>query len=114
LNIYLQGLFISLVGMSATFLALGAFIFIMIGLQKLFPWKPEPSAVSADQEEDAAPAMLSVSTPISDDKEVVAAIAIALEYFRSQSNLGSSLNDGRGNWWVSRRINSNQSYTHKK
>ena len=112
MNIYLQGLMISLIGLLTTFMVLGVFIFIMIGLQKLFPAKPETQ--EAEVEEIAAPAAVAVDAPAGDDQAVIAAIAAALAYFRNQSNLGNTLYEGRGNGWITRRGLSNQTNITKR
>ncbi len=112
MNIYLQGLMISLIGMLTTFLVLGVFILIMIGLQKLFPAKPE----AEDSEDGAAEAEIADQTAAEngDDLAVIAAIAAALASLRNQSNLGNTLFEGRGNWWITRRGLSNQTNITKR
>jgi sodium pump decarboxylase gamma subunit len=98
----LQGLEVSVLGLFITFTALGVFILIMIVLQRLFP-----PAAEEPEAEDEGSAAIEVNEA-GEQEAVVAAITAALSYFRSRrqigpSNLGSSLREGRGGWWTSRR-----------
>lgn len=113
MNIYLQGLMISLIGLLTTFMVLGVFILIMIVLQKLFPVKPEVQE-AGEVEEIASAAVVTTDAATGDDQAVIAAIAAALAYFRNQSNLGNTLYEGRGNWWITRRGLSNQTNITKR
>jgi Na+-transporting methylmalonyl-CoA/oxaloacetate decarboxylase gamma subunit len=97
-----KGLEVSLLGILITFLALGVFILIMIVLQRLFPAKE----TDASAKEDEQPLVEVKIEEIGEDAAVVAAIAAALSYLRAraQSSLGSSLQEGRGSWWSSRKM----------
>jgi Na+-transporting methylmalonyl-CoA/oxaloacetate decarboxylase gamma subunit len=97
-----KGLEVSLLGILITFAALAVFILIMVVLQRLFP--SEQTDASAKNEEQ--PQVEVQIEEIGEDAAVVAAIAAALSYLqaRSQSSLGSSLHEGRGNWWSARKI----------
>jgi len=113
-NPILQGLTISISGILITFLALGLFILIMIVLQKLFPAESE-SPAGSDAEKKT---IVESSTAVEDEGEVVAAIAAAVAYFQQSfaqsGDLGTSLNEGRGTWWMVRRINANPTIRLKK
>lgn len=45
-----------------------------------------------------------------DDSEVAAVIAAAISYLRAKtmSSLGTTLETGKGSWWVSNRLNAKQ------
>jgi len=96
----IQGLEISLLGILITFTALGVFVLIMIGLQKLFPERMngevELSSRDAPNEPERAE-----TTAQEEENEVAAAIAVALLHFQSQrqGGLGEALNEGKGPWW---------------
>ena len=102
MNNMVQGLEVSVLGILITFTALGVFILIMIVLQRLFP--AAESNASAKKEEQPLVEVQIEET--GEDAAVVAAIAAALSYLRarSQSGLGSSLQEGRGGWWSSRKL----------
>jgi Na+-transporting methylmalonyl-CoA/oxaloacetate decarboxylase gamma subunit len=97
----LQGLQISGLGLFITFLALGVFILIMIGLQRLFPGKEESDEVEAVIE-------IQTDEP-GEERAIVAAIAAALTYaeekgqLKSNSQLGNTLQEPRGGWWQAGR-----------
>jgi sodium pump decarboxylase gamma subunit len=102
MNIYVQGLTISVLGMGLTFLALGLLILAMIFLERFFR-NQEPSA-------EAEPVKKSNTNSLarsSEDEAVVVAIATALAYLHSQetceTGLGSSLKNGPTRWWVAGR-----------
>lgn len=103
-----EGLTISAFGLSITFLALGIFIFVMIGLQKLFPHKPVSVAKSTAGETTMTRMDETVSAVESSEQvtEEIAAIAAAIAHLRAlgQSSLGTSLEAGRGPWWVKNRL----------
>jgi sodium pump decarboxylase gamma subunit len=103
LNEISQGVAISISGLAITFLALGVFILVMLLLQRFFPPKPE---TEEGEEEDNGVVAAIETTAADDDGEITAAIAVAINYFRSlsQSKLGGSLEEGRGAWWTSNRI----------
>jgi sodium pump decarboxylase gamma subunit len=101
-NLYVQGLTISVVGISLTFLALGLLILAMILLERLFRTQepiPEPEPV----EKSTVGSLARDSA----DEEVVAAIATALAFLRSreicESGLGANLETGPTRWWYAGR-----------
>ena len=102
MNSFAQGLEVSILGILITFTALGVFILIMIVLQRLFP-SAEAEASSKTEEQPLVEVQIEET---GEDAAVVAAIAAALSYLRarSQSSLGSSLQEGRGSWWNSRKM----------
>jgi sodium pump decarboxylase gamma subunit len=102
-QVLMQGLSISISGMTITFLALGVFIFIMLGLQKLFPSRPDTINNEAPSEpEPCAP------IEVSEDEEVAVAIAAAVSFLRAkgQQSLGKNLEYGPGPLWSIRKISS--------
>ena len=114
MNPILQGLTISISGIVITFLALGLFILVMVILQKMFPAESEaPDGSDAEKK-----TIVESSTASDDEGEVVAAIAAAVAYFQQSFNqsgdLGISLNEGRGTWWMVKRINANPTVKIKK
>ncbi len=95
-SVYVQGLIVSGFGLGLTFAALGLFILVILGLQRLFaarPAQPEPSE----------PAPVSASARDSEAEEIAAAICLALSHLRAleicESGLGQTLEAGRGPWW---------------
>jgi sodium pump decarboxylase gamma subunit len=102
MNLYVQGLTISVLGMSLTFLALGLLILAMILLERFFR-DQEPAAEAAPVKKSNANSLARSS----EDEAVVAAIATALAYLRSQeiceASLGSSLESGPTRWWFAGR-----------
>jgi sodium pump decarboxylase gamma subunit len=97
-NIYLQGLQISILGLLITFSALGIFVLVMMVLLKVFPYKPEPE--EAGEEDVVEPEGIS---SVAQDADIVAVIAAAVAFvkFQRQGALGSNLVNGRGSWWNS-------------
>ncbi len=113
-----EGLTISALGLSITFLALGIFIFVMVALQKLFPHKPEPDEVNVVNSTPASTQKTegALDVQVEEGGEEIAAIAAAIAHLRalSQSSLGSTLESGRGIWWVKNRLAANRSGTIRK
>ena len=103
MNLYLQGLTLSIFGMGLTFLALGLLILAMIALERFFRDSESP----AEEVEDTAQAETTV--PTEDEAEVAAVIATALAYWRdkSQSSLGAGLQAGYSPWWTVGRARQN-------
>jgi len=111
---FMQGLTVSVLGILITFTALGVFILIMIVLQRLFPYREE-------EEEQAEVAQIETSQPaeetgVSQEGEIIAAIAAAVAYFRLRANpqLGNSFQEGRSRWWFSRRLEAIEGKTRKR
>lgn len=105
-----QGLQVSLLGLLITFLALGVFILIMVGLQRLFPPTAEELAGEMSEEAEETPVVEVETADESEEGAVVAAIAAALNYYRAsgRGQLGGSLVEGRSGWWNSRRAEARQ------
>lgn len=99
----IQGLEVSLLGVLITFTALGGFVLIMIGLQKLFPEREhgEAELSSRNAPDEPERAETTAQEEEKEEGEVAAAIAVALLYFQSQKQggLGEALNEGKGPWW---------------
>lgn len=103
MNNYLQGLEISLLALTITFVALGIFILIMVMLQRLFPYKEEvEGSTPAPQTDDS---LVVVSQETDENAEMAAAIAAALIYFqqKGKAGLGDALVEKRSAWWTARR-----------
>lgn len=97
-NVLWQGLTISLIGLSLTFLALGLLILVMILLDRFTRQRVKPSlseGLASEQEMDTRDAV---------DEEIVAVIAAALTHLRSKgvysADLGATLEAGPGAWWT--------------
>ena len=106
MNELVEGLEVSVLGILITFTALGVFILIMIVLQRLFPSAETDPSAKTQSEMGEQPLVEVQIEETGEDAAVVAAIAAALSYLRarSQSSLGSSLQEGRGGWWSSRKM----------
>jgi len=111
LNPILEGLTLSIVGLIVAFAFMALFILTMVVLKALFPAKTEPSQTMVE----AQLPTLALTVPLDqdqeeDESEVVAAIAAAVAYVRSktQSSLGSTLEQGRGAWWMANQIKAPQ------
>jgi Na+-transporting methylmalonyl-CoA/oxaloacetate decarboxylase gamma subunit len=99
----MQGLSISISGMLITFLSLGVFILIMLGLQRIFPPHPEEGEKDDGKNEPEPCEPMDTS-----EEEIAVAVATAIQYLRSEGklSLGKSLENGPGPLWTSRRISS--------
>lgn len=99
MNPILQGLNLTVLGLTLTFAALGLFILVIVVLERAFraralvPEEREPREITVD----------STLPQDTEDEEVVAAITIALSHLRSldicRSELGSALEAGHGAYW---------------
>jgi sodium pump decarboxylase gamma subunit len=98
----MQGLTISLLGLTITFLALGLFILVMVVLKKLFPQQTEEMP---EQEVEGTPVLVVETADKSEEGAVIAAIAAAIAFTRSsgRGRLGETLTQARGRWWAARR-----------
>ena len=92
---FLQGLWITVVGMGLVFLALGILVVAMMALERLFRPKAEGALATGAAEE-----------PSTEEEEIVA-IAVALTSLLTKKEaqvgdrqLGSALGDGPGPWSV--------------
>ncbi|MBN1993346.1 MAG: OadG family protein [Anaerolineae bacterium] len=98
-----QGLTISLLGMSLTFLALGLLVLMMILLERFTRPKPQPSGPAEMEPAETVEPIDPQPGPA--DEAVVAAIAAALAHLRPAAevypaNLGAALEAGPGGWWA--------------
>jgi Na+-transporting methylmalonyl-CoA/oxaloacetate decarboxylase gamma subunit len=101
-----QGLYVSVVGIVVLFITATIFYFILIGFQAMFPAKDEEEVERVEQKaEDSA----SIAPP-SDEKAVVAAIAVALHLAQSQTipGLGDSLLENHSAWWSAKLISAHK------
>lgn len=113
----LQGLQISLLGMILTFLALGVFILIMVGLKRFFPPSAEEVGNLEEAAEEAETPLIEVeSADESEEGAVVAAISAALSYFQARQGgqLGQALQKGRSGWWAARRAEAHEGKTEQR
>jgi Na+-transporting methylmalonyl-CoA/oxaloacetate decarboxylase gamma subunit len=90
-----QGLIISVLGLTLTFLALGLLILIIVVLQRLF---------SAPTSAPAVESTVFTNKAIESDDELAAAVAAAVLLMRASarrgaSRLGHGLEIGPGRWW---------------
>jgi sodium pump decarboxylase gamma subunit len=100
----MEGLSLSLSGITVTFAALALLILIISLLERLF----RKRTMTDGKEEPEERVIGSTLARDTTEEEVVAAIAVALSYLRSldvgQSGLGNALEDGRGAWWTLGRL----------
>ncbi len=103
-----QGLEITILGLTVTFTALGVFILVMMLLKRIFRVKIEE--IETTTEEVAVSGNASDYVTADDDSELIAVIAAAVSYVRGKtlSSLGSTLENGKGSWWVSNRSTAKQ------
>jgi sodium pump decarboxylase gamma subunit len=92
---FLHGLWITVVGMSLVFMALGILVLAMMALDRLFRPKAEEAMVTGATKEPST------------EEEEIAAIAVALASLLTKKKvqvgnrqLGSTLGDGPGSWSV--------------
>ncbi len=106
MNIYVQGLTISMFGMGLTFLSLGLLILAMILLERFFRDGEPVAGLAPAPEVQVAPPQ-----PVDDtEEEIAAVIATALTYWRakSQSGLGATMQTAEVNpWWAMGRAQQN-------
>ena len=100
-DVLIQGLVLSAVGMSLTFLALGILILVMVLLDRIFS---EDKKVESPEDASAEKSTVSSLARDTEDEAVVAAIAAALAHLRSldicKAGLGSSLETPPNRWWL--------------
>jgi Na+-transporting methylmalonyl-CoA/oxaloacetate decarboxylase gamma subunit len=89
---FLQGLWITAMGMGLVFLALGLLVLAMVALERLFQPRTEKAMVTGGAEEPST-------------EEEIAAIALASLLAKKEARvedrqLGSALGDGPGSWSV--------------
>ena len=98
-NELLQGLELSLLGLTLTFSGLGLLVLLIMALERIFRQRPlVPEAPPLDDKPQA-----DTLTRDSTEEERVAAIAVALTHLlrmeQSRGRLGTALEEGRGAWW---------------
>lgn len=103
MDLLVQGLTLSLTGLVITFASLGLFILIIILLQRFF--SPSEQLEAATEKPSSVSLPETMTTEL--EPETAAAIAIAIEYFRSMeaeaSAIGSAFSQGPGAWWQARQ-----------
>jgi sodium pump decarboxylase gamma subunit len=103
-NVIVQGLILSVIGISLTFLALGILILVMVLLDRIFRDDKKEEADEPEPTEKAAVDSLARERV---DEEIVAAIAVALAQVRSleicEGGLGSTLEEIPSRWWQTGR-----------
>ena len=102
-NQLLQGLIISILGMTFLFAAMGLLILAMTVLERLFrPKTAKPDTTLSDQKPTG-----SSPQQATEEAEIAAAIATTLLYLRSldidESGLGSTLETSPSRWWFAGR-----------
>jgi Na+-transporting methylmalonyl-CoA/oxaloacetate decarboxylase gamma subunit len=104
LNIIMQGLSLSGMGLGLTFAALGLLILAMILLEYIFRTR---RLVPDEREMEETPVVSTLARDM-EEEEVAAAIAVALAHLRlldlHRSGLGTTLESGHGAWWTMGRI----------
>ena len=104
---FMQGLGLSVLGISITFATLALLVGVMKLLQYLF--SPQPAEPTAPQEPPAVAVNLPAAVDIDEDQRVVAAIAAAVTHLRAlglaRSGLGQSFKTDPGGWWVTGQTN---------
>lgn len=100
-----QGLYVSMVGLGILFGTSAIFYLLLIGMQALFPVKAE-----MEKEGEVQEAIIPVAES-SDEKSIVAVIAVALNLAQSQSyaGLGDSLLENHSAWWSAKLISAHKS-----
>lgn len=100
MNLYLQGLTLSLMGLIVTFASLGLFILIIVLLQRIFsPASPAETGVDRPHPTAGAASLPGGGT---NDAQRVAAIAVAVALAGERDlpgGLGAALTEGPGRWW---------------
>lgn len=97
MDIILQGLQLSLVGIAVTFSALGLFILVILLLQRLFGREMTRDEAAKPSQPEPLP---------SRETEIAAAIALALNHALAHEDaaLGQALTKGRGPWWARQQM----------
>jgi Na+-transporting methylmalonyl-CoA/oxaloacetate decarboxylase gamma subunit len=104
LNLIMQGLSLSGMGLGLTFAALGLLILAMILLEYIFRTR---RLVPDEREMEETPVVSTLARD-TEEEEVAVAIAVALAHLRlldlHRSGLGTTLEAGHGAWWTMGRI----------
>ena len=98
MDLLLEGLTLSSIGIAVTFTALALIVLLIVVLRALFPAR---AADGAQARGEANPVTRAPAEAV--DPKVAAAIAAALEHAKrkgsSAGNLGQALESGPGPWW---------------
>lgn len=98
-----QGLWISVIGLTILFIAMGLLYVLMMLLDRLSRGRTQP----VTQAETALTGETTTPEQAKND-EIAAAITVAVAYLRGQergkSSLGSTLEAGPGQWWLLGRL----------
>lgn len=104
MNVIMQGLSLSGMGLGLTFAALGLLILAMILLEYIFRTR---RLVPDEREMEETPVVSTLARDM-EEEEVAAAIAVALAHLRlldlHRSGLGTTLEAGHGAWWTMGRF----------
>ena len=91
-----QGFAIMVMGLGITFAALGIFIAIMLILKRVFPVEVAPPKEAQEEERETVNTLARDTS----EEEIAVAISVALAHLYSHNDLGRSLEDGGGPWWI--------------
>jgi sodium pump decarboxylase gamma subunit len=98
-----QGLWISVIGLTILFIAMGLLFVLMMLLERLSRSRTQPVSQA-----EAAFTRDTTTPEQAKNDEIAAAITVAVAYLRGQergkSSLGSSLETGPGQWWLQGRV----------
>jgi sodium pump decarboxylase gamma subunit len=102
-NPFMQGVELSILGISITFGTLGLLVVLMKLLQHFFSPQPDkPTSVAV--EPSAAAVEVVAPTDADEEQRVAAAIAAAVTHLRAlsraRSGLGQSFSSDPGGWWM--------------
>ena len=102
MSLFMQGLGLSVLGISITFATLALLVGVMKLLQHVF--SPQPAAPPSIQEPPVPAVNVPAAADSDEDQRVVAAIAAAITHLRAlglaRSELGQSFKAEPGSWWV--------------
>ncbi len=109
---FVQGLYVSAVGIVVLFITAAIFYFLLIGLQKLFPGK-EGEIIQAVE---SIPEAVAATETSFEDEEIAAVIATAIQnaHRLTLSGLGTALQEGRGSWWSANLLAAREEIRMKK
>ena len=107
---FVQGLYVSAVGIVVLFITASIFYLIIVGLQKLFREKKKPGNEIVQAEVHA------VEETGAEEEAIAAVIAIAIQNARRgpRGELGKCLLEGRGSWWSSNLLAARENTPLKK
>ncbi len=106
MSLFMQGVSLSVLGISITFCTLGILVLVMKLLQ--YFCNPRPSAAAQPQVVVSVPAQAKPAPENQDQAREITAIAAAMAYLRAlgmaRSGLGASLTAGPTPWWTAGQI----------